>query len=142
MNQSIDNTPDARLPAAADQAERLQQPASGDAALDRYRLVLRALRQEPAERLPADFAAKVAARVLRTEEKGSVEDWLMTGLLFALGVAGLVYMQPVVAGMMQRLHVELPSLPWPWLAATLAGVVVAWLVDRAASRIESRHAPA
>lgn len=142
MNQSIDSNQDARLQAAAEQAERLRQPASGDAALDRYRLVLRALRQEPAARLPADFAAKVAARVSRAEEKGSVEDWLMTGLMFVLGVAGLFYMQPVLAGVLQRLHVELPSLPWPWLAATAAGVAVAWLVDRAASRIESRHAAA
>lgn len=142
MNQSIDQNKEARLQAAAEQAERLRQPASGDAALDRHRLVLRALRQEPAERLPADFAARVAARARRREDKGSVEDWLMTLLMLALGVTGLVYVQPVVAGVMQRLHVELPSLPWPWLVATLAGVAVAWLVDRGASRFESGHSPA
>ena len=142
MNQSIDQNKEARLQAAAEQAERLRQPASGDAALDRHRLVLRALRREPTEQLPADFAVRVAARVSRTEEKGSVEDWLMTLLMFVLGVTGLVYVQPVVAGVMQRLHVELPNLPWPWLVATVAGVGLAWLVDRGASRIESRHSAA
>ena len=142
MNQSIDQNKEARLQAAAEQAERLRQPASGDAALDRHRLVLRALRREPTEQLPADFAARVAARVARTEEKGSIEDWLMTLLMFTLGVSGLFYIQPVVASVMQRLHVELPDLPWPWLVATLAGVGVAWLVDHGASRFEERHTAA
>jgi hypothetical protein len=85
----------AALQARAEQAERQHLPAGGDAAVDRYRLVLRALRQPPAAQLPADFAHQMAARVAATEEKSSLEDWLTTLLMFALAVAGLVFVEQV-----------------------------------------------
>lgn len=122
----------ARLQAQAELAERQQLPASGDPALDSYRLVIRALNQPLAEQLPADFAARVAARVGFSEERSSPEDWLMTGLMLVLAVAGLFYMRPVMASILGQFHFQLPSLPWPLLAAASASVAVAWALDRGA----------
>lgn len=120
----------ARLQAQAELAERQQLPASGDASLDRYRLVLRALRQPPAVQLPVDFARRVATRVESAEEKGSLEDWLVTLLLLGMAVVGFIYVQPVLAGVLGQLQFEVPALPWSWLAAAAASVGVAWAVDR------------
>ena len=123
-----------RLQAAAEQAERLGQPAGVDPELDRHRLVIRALNRPTALQLPADFAARIAKRILMAEEKTSIEDWLMTLLLLGVGVIGLVYMQPVIALVVQRVHIEVPPLPWSMIAATGAGIAVAWMVDRGAAR--------
>lgn len=131
-NNDIDR--EARLQAAAEQAEQLGQPAGTDPELDRHRLVIRALNQPTALQLPADFAARIARRILVAEEKSGIEDWLMTALLFGMSVIGLVYMQPVLALVVQRVNIEVPQLPWSMLAATLAGIAVAWIVDRGAAR--------
>lgn len=131
---SNDMDREARLQAAAEQAERLAQPAGIDPELDRHRLVVRALNRPTALQLPADFAARVAARVGFGEDKGSAEDWVMTLLMGVLGVVGLVYLQPVLATALQRVNVDLPHLPWPMLGATAVALVVAWAVDRGASR--------
>ena len=125
---------EARLQAAAEAAERLGLPAGNDPEVDRHRAVIRALSRPLALQLPADFAARVAQRIGFAEEKSSIEDWLVTGLLLAVGVIGLVYMQPVIALVLQRVPIEVPALPWPMIAATLAGIAVAWIVDRGASR--------
>ena len=123
-----------RLQAAAEAAERRGQPAGTDPGLDRHRLVIRALNRPTALQLPADFAARIAKRILLSEEKSGVEDWLMTLLLLGVGVIGLVYMQPVIALVVQRVHIEVPQLPWSMIAATGAAIAVAWIVDRSASR--------
>lgn len=123
-----------RLQAAAERAERLGQPAGIDTELDRHRLVIRALNRPTALQLPADFAARVAKRILMAEEKSSIEDWLITLLLLGMGLIGLVYMQPVIALVVQRVHIEVPQMPWSMIAATGAGIAVAWIVDRGASR--------
>ena len=138
-NQEIDRKSleqQARLQAQAELAERQQQPASGDPALDSYRLVIRALKQPPAAQLPSDFAARVAARVGFSEEPSSPEDWLMTGLILVLAVTGLFYIRPVMAGIIGQFHLQLPSLPWPLLGAAAVSVAVAWALDRGAL---SRH---
>lgn len=140
------NTPEspmereARLQAAAAQAERAGLPA-GDPVLDRERLLLRALRREPAERLPADFARQVAARAQRLDSRAGAEDWLVTLLLGGFGVGALVYVVPMLATLLEplRLQVELPSLPWPMLVATAVAIGVAWAVDQGALRLESRR---
>ena len=131
-NNDIDR--EARLQAAAEQAEQLGQPAGTDPELDRHRLVIRALNRPTALQLPADFAARLAKRIELAEEKSGVEDWLMTLLLLGVGVIGLVYMQPVIALVVQRVHIEVPQLPWSMIAATGAAIAVAWIVDRSASR--------
>lgn len=122
------------LQAAAERAERLGQPAGVDPGLDRHRLVIRALNRPTALQLPADFAARVAKRILLAEEKSGIEDWLMTLLLLGVGLVGLVYMQPVLALVVQRVQFDVPQLPWSMIAATGAGIAVAWIVDRSASR--------
>jgi hypothetical protein len=126
----------ARLQAQAELAERQQLPASGDPGLDSYRLVIRALRQPLATQLPANFAAQVAARVGFSEERSSLDDWLMTGLMLVLAVTGLFYIRPVMAGIIGQFHFQLPSLPWPLLGAAAVSVAVAWALDRGAL---SRH---
>lgn len=122
----------ARLQAQAELAERQQLPASGDPALDSYRLVIRALRQPPAAQLPADFASRVANRIGFSEERSTLEDWLMTGLMLVLAVTGLFYMRPVMASLLVQFHFQLPSLPWPLLGAAAVSVAVAWALDRGA----------
>ena len=125
---------EARLQAAAEQAECLGHPPGVDPGLDRHRLVIRALNRPTALQLPADFAARIAKRVLLAEERSGIEDWLMTLLLLGVGLIGLVYMQPVIALVVQRVHIDMPQLPWPMIAATGAGIAVAWIVDRSVSR--------
>ena len=55
---------EARLQAAAEQAECLGHPPGVDPGLARHRLVIRALNRPTALQLPADFAARIAKRVL------------------------------------------------------------------------------
>ncbi len=140
------NTPEpemdreARRQAAAMEAERLGLPA-GDPALDRERLLLRALRRAPTEQLPADFARQVALRAQRFESRAGAEDWLMTLLLGGLGIGALVYLMPFLVAVLRplRLQVELPALPWPMLAATAVAIAVAWVLDQGATRFEQRR---
>ena len=140
------NTPEsaqdreARRQAEALQAERLGLP-SGDPLLDRERLLLRALRTPPAERLPADFAAQVAARARRLESRAGVEDWVATLLLGGMGIGALYYLMPVMVKLLRPLFAQmaLPTLPWPMLVATAVAIGVAWAVDQGALRLESRR---
>ena len=119
---------EARRQAAALDAERLGLPP-GDPALDRERLLLRALRREPDEALPPEFA------------RAGPEDWMMTLLLGGLGIGALVTLQPYLLVVLRSLHVELdlPALPWPMLVATAVAIGVAWAVDQGADRLHSRR---
>lgn len=128
-----DSDAQARLQAQAEIAERQDLPAGRDPQVDQYRLVIRALRQPPTEQLPADFAARIAARVQLTEDGSSIEDWMVTALLLTMAIVGLVYVQPVMATVIDRLHFKLPTLPWPLLVAAAVSLALAWAVDRGAS---------
>jgi hypothetical protein len=127
-----DREADSRLQARAEQAEQQRIPASGDPALDGYRLVIRALKQPPAAQLPANFATKIAAAIPEAKETHSLEDWLMTLLLLVMAVAGLVYVQPVMASLSAQFRVNIPTLPWPLLGAAAVSVALAWALDRGA----------
>ena len=127
---------DARLQAEAERAERNGLAPGANAGVDRYRLVMRALRQPLAVQLPADFAARVSARIVLPEERGSVEDWLVSVLLLAVGVAGLLYLQPVMAEVLASMNFRLPSVPWPLLLAGGVAMGVAWAVDQGAARFK------
>ena len=131
---------EARLQAAAADAERRGLPP-GDPLLDRERLLLRALRIPPADGLPADFARVVALRAERLDARAAPEDWMMTLLLGALGIAALVYLQPVLLAVLRTLDLQLalPSLPWPMLVATAVAIGVAWGLDQGAMRFGSRR---
>lgn len=131
---------EARLQAAAAEAERRDAPA-GDPRLDRERLLLRALRREPVEALPPDFAQRVALRAGRIDSRAGPEDWMMTLLLGGMGIAALVYLLPVLSVVLRTLQfrLALPALPWPMLLATGVAIAVAWAVDQGATRLESRR---
>jgi hypothetical protein len=138
MNE-FDVEREARLQAEAEAAERQGLPAGASPTVDRYRLVLRALRQPLDMQLPAGFAAQVAARIAHPEERASVEDWLTSLVLLAVGVTGLAYLQPVMASVLASMHVSLPPVPWPLLGAAGAAVIVAWAVDRGATQWKQHH---
>jgi hypothetical protein len=127
-----------RLQAEAEAAERQQLPPAGNPAVNEYRLVMRALRQPPPDGLPADFAARVARRVLFAEERGSLEDWLVTLLMLALAVGALFYLRPVLGQLAGAFQVSLPALPWPLLFAAGAAIGLAWAIDQGASRFGFR----
>lgn len=130
---SHENDVQLRLQAQAELAERQGRPAGGDPNLDRYRLVLRALRQPLAEQLPIDFARQVAARAALVEDGGSMDDWLVTLLMLGMAIAGVVYVQPAMASIVGHLNFTLPTLPWPLLGAAGASVALAWAIDASAS---------
>jgi hypothetical protein len=122
-----------RLQQQAELAELQRLPPSGDPQIDRYRLVMRALRQPLALSLPANFAAQVAARVVLPEDNHKLEDWLVTVLLLAMAVAGILFVEPVMVGIIGRLHFSLPTLPWPLLGVAAVSVAVAWALDVSAT---------
>lgn len=124
---------DVRLQALAEQAEREGLPA-GDPRVDRHRLVLRALRQPLPLDLPQDFAARVMARIVLAEERGGLEDWLTSGLLLLMAIAGLVVVQPYVGAIAANFSFSLPVLPWPMLLGSAACIATVMAVDRLLSR--------
>jgi len=130
---------EASLQAQAEAAERQGLPHGANPAVDRYRLVLRALRAPLAIDLPADFAARVARRIAPPEERHALEDGLLRLLLLGIGITGLFYLQPVLATVLDSMHVSLPRVPWPLLVAAAAAVAVAWLVDRGATHWKQQH---
>lgn len=123
-----------RLQAEAEAAERQHLPPGMNPVVNEYRLVMRALRREPTELLPHDFAARVARRVLFAEERGSFEDWMVTALLLAMAAAGLYYLQPVLSQLLGAFKLQLPALPWPLLVAAGAAVGLAWAVEQGVDR--------
>ena len=131
--------PDDRLPAAAEAAERQGLPPGGNPVVNEYRMVMRALRRPPSDGLPADFAARMARRVLFAEERGSMEDWLVTALMLGLAAAALIYMLPVLAKVVGAFHVSLPTAPWPLLVAAAVAVGLAWAIEQGFAA-KNRHA--
>ena len=121
---------DERLQAEAEAAERQGLPPGGNPVVNEYRMVMRALRRAPPEGRPADFAARVARRVLFAEERGSMEDWMVTALMLGLAAAALIYMLPVLAKVVGALHVSLPTAPWPLLVAAAVAVGLAWAIEQ------------
>ena len=135
-NQDFDR--EARLQAAAENAERLGLPSGSDPELDRQRLVLRALRQEPLPQLSANFARGMAVLVARRDKKIAPEDWMMTVLMGALGLGGLFYLMPIMAKLLGEMHLSVPRLPWPMVIATVVAIAAAWAVDQGLLRFESK----
>lgn len=126
-----DREHEARRQAEAEAAERAQLPAGADPAVNEYRLVLRALRQPPnVAGLPMDFASRVARRAIYAEERGTIEDWIITGLMLGMAVGALVFLQPVMAKIVGAFHISLPQVPWPLLFATALAVAAAWAVEQ------------
>ena len=133
-----DREHEARLQAEAEAAERQQLPPAANPAVNEYRLVMRALRQPPPDGLPADFAARLARRVLYAEERGSLEDWLVTILMLLLAAGAMFYLQPVLAQVAGAFQLTLPALPWPLLFAAATAVGLAWAIEQGAGRFGFR----
>ena len=70
-------------------AERGGAHAAGDASVAHYRIIARALRTPPLDALPADFAARTAARAERESRGEHLEVWLERGLVALLVLAGV-----------------------------------------------------
>ena len=72
--------------------ERAGSAATGDAGVEQYRLIARALRTPQIDAIPLDFAAQTAARALREEQLANetLEIWLGRGLVALLLVAGAI----------------------------------------------------
>jgi len=119
-----------KLQAEAEAAEKASLPPGSNAAVNEYRLVVRALQQPPFMGLPQDFAARVARRVIYAEERGSFEDWVVTGLLLGLAAGAMYYLQPLLAKVVGSFHMQMPNVPWPLLFGAAIAVGAAWLVDQ------------
>jgi hypothetical protein len=124
-----------RRQAEAEAAERNGLPPGADASVNEYRLVMRALRTPPKDGLPADFAARVARRVLFAEERGSFEEWSVVALMLAMAGGALFYLQPVLAKFVATFNVHLPNVPGSLLVAAAVAVGLAWAVEQGAGRL-------
>jgi hypothetical protein len=80
---------------SAMRAERAGSAAVGDADVEQYRLIARALRTPRIDVIPADFAAQTAARAVREARLANetVEIWLGRVLVAFLLLAGAVAMR-------------------------------------------------
>ena len=124
------NERDMRLQEEAERAEREQRTPGGDPRVDRYRMVVRALRQPLEPQLPDDFAMRVAAKAMRRTGH-TFEDALVVALLLAMGVLALLFIGPaLVKGAQEIVRVAAPSLPWHLLLTAAACIGVVWAADR------------
>ena len=121
---------EARAQAEAERAERANATSSGDPRVDRYRLIVRALRQPLPPQLPHDFAARVAVAAARAEHDDGFEDWLVVLLMFGLGMGALAFIVPTLAGFVHTMvSIQMPALPWHQLAAALICIGGVWAID-------------
>jgi hypothetical protein len=124
------NDLDISAQAEAERAEREQSATSGDPRVDRYRLIVRALRQPLPPRLPADFAARVAAAAEQRERGDGLEDWLIVALLLVMGIVGLLFVGPTLANIAHTMvSINLPPLPWNQLVMAALCIGIVWAID-------------
>ncbi len=124
------NDLDIRAQNEAERAECGQVATNGDPRVDRYRLIVRALRQPLHPQLPADFAARVAAAAEQSEHVDGLEDWLVIGLLLAMGIGGLLFVGPTLANIARTMvSVSLPPLPWHQLVMAALCIGIVWAID-------------
>jgi hypothetical protein len=120
---------DARLQVEAERAEREGDAAGRDPRIDRYRLVIRALRQPLEPQLSDDFAMRVARLALRRDGDG-FEDGLIVLLILAMGIAALIFVGPALAQSAHTLiSIRWPSLPWHQIVLAALGIGVVWAID-------------
>ncbi len=125
-----DSNRELRMQEEAERAEREQLAPGGDPRVDRYRMIVRALRQPLEPQLPEDFAMRVAAKAMR-RAGNTFEDALVVGLLLAMGVVALLFIGPALAMAAQEIvRIAAPSLPWHLLVTGAGCIGVVWAVDR------------
>jgi hypothetical protein len=129
---------DARAQAEAVRAEHAGLPAGGDARVDRYRLIVRALREPVLPELPAGFAARVAARLERAPAGGGFEERVTGILVSMLGIVALVFAGPICFDALRILLATVLATP-ALQSIAAAGVCIGavWLLDRGWSRSHS-----
>jgi hypothetical protein len=127
---------EARAQAEAERAERTNATAGGDPRVDRYRLIVRALRQPLQPQLPADFAARVVAAAAGAEQGDGFEDWLVVLLMLGLGLGALFFVVPALAVFVHSMvSIRLPAMPWHQLTIALACIGVVWAIDSGWTRM-------
>lgn len=121
-------------------AERLGLDANrDDARVQRYRLITRALRQPPAEALPADFAQQMAAQVAphavsaETPRERRLEATLFTCVIGIFVIAGAATTVLYHLDWLSTLRIALPALDpqairWPLAFAGCLGL--SWLLGK------------
>lgn len=82
-----------RLQERALREERLASADGGDAEVEAYRRIVRALREPVPDALPPDFAKSVAAQAARLPARGesALERWLVRMLVVAFAVSALYF---------------------------------------------------
>jgi hypothetical protein len=127
---------EARAQAEAERAERTNAAASGDPRVDRYRLIVRALRQPLPPQLPADFAARVVATAARAEQDDGFEDGLVMLLMLGLGLGALFFVVPALAVFVHSMvSIQLPAIPWHQFALALICIGGVWAIDSGWARL-------
>ena len=129
MNKIDSNERVARLQQAAEQAERQGSPP-GDADVDAYRLVIRAVRQAPMPAMAEDFAARIASRLGPGAEPAGIEDGVVILLLLGMALGGGGYFMPKLWPMLSSLPISLPHLSWQWIIAAALAISLAWAIDK------------
>ena len=128
------------LQAEAERAERAGLPATGDAAVDRYRLVVRALREPPDAILPAGFAARVAAIAERTPSRAAFEERLTGILLCVLGLVALLFAGGICIDALRVVLLQVRVTPGLQpVAAAVACIALVAMLDRAWTRRHPMH---
>lgn len=124
-----DHEHEARMQVDAERAERERFPVSRDPRLNRYRLIVRALRQPLEPQLGTDFDARVASIAEHGKSDG-FEEWMIVLLLLAMGVGALLFVGPALANAAHTMvSVTLPPLPWHELAMAAICIGVVWAID-------------
>lgn len=103
-------------------AERLALLTAGNAKLEGYRAVIRALRQSMDEELTADFAHSVAAKVVKREDMKLelYASWALLAVLMVMLLGVLVRYSAVWMRLVSN----------PWLVALAACVALSGLLGR------------
>jgi hypothetical protein len=116
--------------------ERAGAPAPEERNLAAYREIAHALRQPPAEGLPLDFAARVAAlaQVRAAVPDTRLEQWLVHALLALLAGAGAFEFlkyggQAWVADTLALVPASLLDTGLPWLLALGGCLALSWSIE-------------
>jgi len=116
----------------ATRGERDADPSAGTNRDRQYRRLARMLREPPAEQLPADFAAQVAARATATSVAG-VESALLIGLLLALLVVAVAIGLTHADRWAAAFGALSPAANAPagvWLMTLCGCLAASWVIDR------------
>ncbi|HTD29510.1 MAG TPA: hypothetical protein VK660_09000 [Xanthomonadaceae bacterium] len=125
------NDHDMRRQAEAERAEREGLAPGLDPDVDRYRLIVRALRQPLEPQLPADFAVRVAQVAMR-RNSNRFEDVLVSLLLAGMGIVALLFVVPALAKAVQTMaSMTLPPLPWHMVVMAAICIGIVWASDSA-----------